>query len=131
MNGCAKCSFKYVGVVLFVVFCHNVWIVWPVATIVGFDHCNCLIPILLWHLCIQELARIESPWYWAILCSMLLLLLYCVLSLTQAKKCNAEYVYRLKHFDTIGLMGQSYGIKIIYWNFTLVNVMAVINVMLL
>ena len=26
--------------------------VWPVATIVGFDHCNCLIPILLWHLCI-------------------------------------------------------------------------------
>ena len=33
----------------------------PVATSVGFDHCNCLIPILLWHLCIQELARIESP----------------------------------------------------------------------
>ena len=69
--------------------------VWPVATIVGFDHCNCLIPILLWHLCIQELARIESPWYWAILCSMLLLLLYCVLRLTQAKKCNTQYLYRL------------------------------------
>ena len=56
---------------------------------------------------------------------------YCVLRLTQAKKCNTECVYRLKHFHTIGLMGQSYGKEIIHLNFTLVNVMAVINVMLL
>ena len=56
---------------------------------------------------------------------------YCVLRLTQAKKCNTECVYRLEHFHTIGLMGQSYGKEIIHLNFTLVNVMAVINVMLL
>ena len=87
----------------------------------GFDHCNCLIPILLWHLCIQELARIEYPCDQLVLSDSVfysstyfLLLLYCVLSLTQEKKCNTEYVYRLEHFDTIGLMGQSYGIKIIH-----------------
>ena len=45
---------------------------------------------------------------------LLLLYLYCVLRLTQAKKCNTECVYRLEHFDTIGLMVT----KLWYKNYT-------------
>ena len=75
---------------------------WPVATIVGFDHCYCLIPILLWHLCIYELLGIKNP------CSQnrsSLMLCLCVAfcnfkCLTEAKKCIAEYVYELVHFNS-------------------------------